>query len=145
MKELSVVNYRKRRKNSSKYGDENQAPSPKTPKNEQKFEFADSPVTPLSNLKMLTRIASMEEHIPSKKDLFSSPPVLKNKIKLRRCVSDLPGNVEKFQQSSKLKLKKYTSADIEQSQSQEESKKKGTGIGSETSRREKSLGLLCEK
>ncbi|RXG56350.1 Transcription factor E2F7 [Armadillidium vulgare] len=124
--------------------DENQAPTPKTPKNEQKFEFADSPVTPLSNLKMLTRIASMEEHIPSKKDLFSSqPPVRKNK--LRRCVSDLPSNQKKIQHPSKPKFKKYTSVDIEQSQSKEESYKKGTGIGSETSRREKSLGLLCEK
>lgn len=93
---------------------------------------------------MLTRIASMEEHIPSKKDLFSSqPPVRKNK--LRRCVSDLPSNQKKIQHPSKPKFKKYTSVDIEQSQSKEESYKKSTGIGSETSRREKSLGLLCEK
>ncbi|XP_063878444.1 transcription factor E2F8-like isoform X1 [Scylla paramamosain] len=122
-----------------------------------------SPLTPTSNLKLLTRIASMEESFTSKKMLFNtkgtnmseklpSQTRPRQKQKLQRYNSDSLNTQRasnKAMAGEKISLKKHSSTDSH-SQGLE-------GVGhlppldevitrpSEGSRKDKSLGLLSEK
>lgn len=131
-----------------------------------------SPLTPTSNLKLLTRIASMEESFTSKKVLFHNKGI-GNKASENSAV--LVSHVTRTKPSQKQKLQRFNSDSVSTSQvsnkssvtsgkiglkkhcSTDDHSKVPEGVGhlapldeivarpTEGSRKDKSLGLLSEK
>ena len=72
-----------------------------------------SPLTPMTNLKLLTRVASMEESLPSKKILFhpedkENNPSTCSQTNLRRCYSENVDHSTKVSSKvAKKTLKRY--------------------------------------
>lgn len=130
-----------------------------------------SPITPTSNLKLLTRIASMEESFSSKKMLFHNKGI---GIKLNENSVVLKSHVTQTKSRQKTKLQRYNSDSVTTGQasgkaasasravlkkhcSTDDHSKVVGGLGhlapldeiitrpTESSRKDKSLGLLSEK
>ena len=83
----------------------------------------------------------MEDPLPSKKTLFQPS---KGKSSLRRCYSENK-NVASDSNRETVKLKKYSTFSDLQNEGILKLNKDAASFGSESSRREKSLGLLCER
>lgn len=94
---------------------------------------------------MLTRIASRENYIPSKKSLFENFSKIQTaKLPLRRCISENTSLIENKRKPTNSKLKRHsTSSDLDENLFK--IKVKCLAPSTEISRRDKSLGLLCER
>lgn len=129
-----------------------------------------SPLTPTSNLKLLTRIASMEESFSSKKMLFHNKSI---GSKLNEKSPGLGSHVTQTKSRQKLKLQRYNSDSVStgravgnsasasrmalRKHSSTDDHAQIMGLGhlapleeiitrpTESSRKDKSLGLLSEK